>query len=150
MSVPPELMKLMSGGGGAPAPGGGAPPNPAAAGAMPPGQGSGGQPPAAAPMSKPQDKKGLKTAAQTNVHIAVNMLEEALPAYGSESEEGAKIRKALDILAKLVAKRDSSDLVPAELLQMFRRLPQMGGGTDVQKAIAQQMQAKPQPAPQAA
>lgn len=101
-------------------------------------------------MSTPQDKRGLKAAAQTNIHIAVNMLEEALPAFGSESPEGAKIIKALNMLASMVAKKDSSDLVPAEILQMVRRLPQMGGGTEVQQQIMKQMaQAKQQPAPAA-
>jgi hypothetical protein len=119
-------------------------------------QGEGGQPgatppgqsPGAAPMSSPQDKRGVKAAAHTNLHIAVNMLEEALPAFGSESEEGSNIIKALNILAKMIAKKDTSDLVPAEVLQMVRRLPQMGGGTAVQQQIMKLMQqAKQQPAP---
>ena len=161
MSVPQALMQRMMQGGG------GAPPSPPGSGAQPPSQmpGPGGpgaqdaqnpggtppsQSPAAAPMSTPQDKRGLKAAAQTNIHIAVNMLEEALPAFGSESPEGAKIIKALNMLASMVAKKDSSDLVPAEILQMVRRLPQMGGGTEVQQQIMKQMaQAKQQPAPAA-
>jgi hypothetical protein len=123
---------------------------PAAADAVAPGGKPPGQGPAAAPLSTPQDKRGLKAAAQTNVHIAVNMLEEALPAFGSESPEGAKVIKALNLLASLVAKKDTSDLVPAEILQMVRRLPQMGGGTGVQQQILKQMQqAKQQPAPAA-
>lgn len=101
-------------------------------------------------MSTPQDKRGLKAAAQTNIHIATNMLEEALPAFGAESPEGGKILSALKILASLGAKKDTSDLVPAEILQMVRRMPQMGGGTGIQKQIIQQMaQAKQQPAPAA-
>jgi hypothetical protein len=101
-------------------------------------------------MSKPQDKRGLKAAAQTNIHIAVNMLEEALPAFGSESPEGGKILAALKTLGNLVGKRDTSDLVPAEILQMVKRMPQMGGGTQVQQQIQKLMaQAKPQPAPAA-
>jgi hypothetical protein len=101
-------------------------------------------------MSKPQEKKGLKAAAQTNVHIAVNMLEEALPAFGSESPEGAKILSALKSLGSLVAKRDTSDLVPAEVMQMIKRMPQQGGGTQVQQEIMKMMQQqKPQPAPAA-
>lgn len=100
-------------------------------------------------MSGPQDKKGLKAAAQTNVHIAMNMLEEALPAFGSESEEGAAILKMLSMGGKLMGKKDSGDLVPAEVLQMVRRLPQMGGGTNVQQQIQQQMSQKQAP-PQAA
>jgi hypothetical protein len=100
-------------------------------------------------MSGPQDKKGLKTAALTNVHIAVNMLEEALPAFGSESPEGQKIIRALGIVGPLVAKKDNSDLVPAEILSMVRRLPQMGGGSNVQRQILQQMMSAKGNAPQA-
>lgn len=96
-------------------------------------------------MSTPQEKKGLKAAAATNVHIAVNMLEEALPAFGSESPEGQKILKALNTLGSMVGKRDTSDLVPAEVLQMVRQLPQMGGGTQVQQQILKQMQGQGQP-----
>jgi len=70
----------------------------------------------------------------------MNMIEEALPAFGSESDEGDACIKALGILRKIAGKRDSSDLVPAEVMQMVRQLPQMGGGTDVQRMILQQMQ----------
>ena len=146
MAVPTEVMqKMMAGAGSGAAPTG--------VGATPPAgpEGAGGAPPAqspaAGPMSKPQDKRGLKAAAQTNVHIAMNMLEEALPKFGSESPEGAKILAALKSLGSLVAKRDTSDLVPAEVMQMVKQLPQAGGGTQVQQAIMKQMQAaKPQPA----
>jgi hypothetical protein len=142
MSVPPEIMQRMMAGGQPPMPQNRPPPGVGMQGAPP-------QSPAAAPMSTPQDKKGLVAAAHTNLHIATNMLEEALPAFGSESPEGQKIISALKILGGLMGKRDTSDLVPAEVLQMVRRLPQMGGGTDVQRQIMQQMQQK-QPAPQAA
>jgi hypothetical protein len=99
-------------------------------------------------MSKPQDKRGMKAAAATNLHIAANMLEEALPAYGSESPEGGKILSALKILAGLVGKKDNSDLVPAEVMQMVKRLPQLGGGTNIQQQIMKMMQqSKAQPAP---
>jgi len=160
MSVNPELMqRMMSGGGGPggpPAPGAGAQPPQAGGPQGAPGAGAaatgaaGAQAPAAAPMSTPQDKRGVKAAAMTNIHIGVNMLEEALPAFGSESKEGGAIIKALNLLAPLLAKKDTSDLVPAEILQMVKRLPQMGGGTQVQQQIMKQMaQAKQQPAPAA-
>jgi hypothetical protein len=136
MSVPPELMQRMMQGGGQ----GGPQATPRAP----------AQAPAAAPISSPQKKEGLKAAAHTNIHIAVNMLEEALPAFGSESAEGQKIIGALKTLGGLVAKRDESDLVPAEVLQMVRQLPQMGGGTDVQRQILQQMQQGQQKPQQAA
>jgi hypothetical protein len=99
-------------------------------------------------MSKQQDKRGLKAAAATNVHIAVNMLEEALPAFGSESQEGGKILSALKSLSSMVAKRDTADLVPAEIMQLVKRSTQIGGGTNIQQQIMKQMQqAKAQPAP---
>lgn len=147
MSVPPEIMQRMmaQGGQGGP-PQAGEPPQ---APGGPPQPGIGGQAPGAAPMSSPQEKKGLKAAAATNVHIAVNMLEEALPAFGSESPEGGKILAALKSLSSMVGKRDTSDLVPAEILQMVRRMPQMGGGTQVQQQILKQMQGQGQPAPAA-
>jgi hypothetical protein len=150
MSVPAAVMqKAMQGQG----PAQGAQPMPAApTPAQPPQQGgsAGGQSPGGAPLSGPQDKKGVKAAAQTNIHIAVNMLEEALPAFGSESPEGGKILSALKTLGSMVAKKDTSDLVPAEILQLVKRMPQMGGGTEVQQAIMKQMaQAKQQPAPAA-
>jgi len=127
-------------------PGAGGPGAQPSAGTQGPGQSPGG-----APMSTPQDKRGVKTAAHTNLHIATNMLEEALPAFGSESPEGAKILSALKILGSLVGKRDTSDLVPAEVMQMVKRMPQMGGGTDVQQQLMKMMsQQKPQAAPAAA
>lgn len=139
------MQRMMAGGGGGAKPGGPPPGMPQ----QPPGTNPQAQSPAAAPMSTPQNKRGLKAAAQTNVHIAINMLEEALPAFGSESPEGAKLLAALKSLSGLMAKNDSSDLVPAEVLQMVRRLPQMGGGTQVQQQIMKQMQGQQSP-PEAA
>lgn len=108
-----------------------------------------GGPPAASPMSTPQNKTGLQAAGMTNLHVAVNMLEQALPAFGAESEQGEAIIKCLSVLRKHVAKKDTSDLVPAEVLQMVSQLPQMGGGSDIQRMITQQMK-QPQAPPKAA
>ena len=149
MSVPPEVMqKLMAGGGGA-APGGGAPPPSAPASAP------GGQPPAASPMAKPQAKKGLETAALNNVRIAQKMLLQAVSNLHPESEEYKKVLKVLNQLAEISPKQDTSDLVPAEVLQMVSRLPQMGGGTEVQQQLQKMMAGgcggqKPPAAPMAA
>jgi hypothetical protein len=146
MSVPPNIMQAMMNRAptaGPPGMGAGAPPPSPVQGGI---GATSGQPPAAAPLSGPQPKKGLQAAAMTNVHIAVNMLEEALSGFGSESEQGGDILKAISILRKHVAKRDSSDLVPAEILQLARRLPQLGGGTSAQQAIMAQMR-KPAPLP---
>lgn len=135
MSVPPEVMaKLAGGGGGAPAAGG--MPKPGAP--MPP---AAGPKPGGAPMAKPQQKEGIKEAARVNIHIAMNMLEQALPAFGSESKEGKSVLKILSMLSKEFGKQDASDLVPAEVLQMNKALPQAGGGTEVQQML-QKMQAQ--------
>src|SRR5256885_13932051 len=123
-----------------------------AAGGAPPG-GAGGaaggfqpkpMPPQAAPVSAPQDKKGKEAAALTNVQIAISMLEQAISSLGSGSEPGKAVLKALNILGPMAAKKDTSDLVPAEIMQMVRGMPQMGGGTDLQQQIMKQMQQQPQ------
>lgn len=128
MSVPASLMQQMMKQGGT-APGAAPPPAAGAAREMAP---------AAAPFATPQDKKGLKATAMSNVHIALTMLEQALPDLGAESEEGQSVVKALHVLAKLAGKRDNSDLVPAEIMQMVKSLPQMGGGTQIQQELAKQ------------
>jgi len=77
--IPPELMKMLGGAGGAP--GGGAPGAPA----------GGGMPPVSAPMSTPQPNDGEKQAAKVKVQQAMDLLEQTLPELGSESEEGAAV-----------------------------------------------------------
>lgn len=149
MSVPPEVMQRMmaqQGGGGAPPPGGPAPAGgmPAGGGGVPSG-GLGHQSPAGSPTAAPQDKKGLKAAAMSNLHIAQNMLEQALTAFGPEDKEYKVILKCLNSMAPLAADKDNSDLVPAEVMRMVGQLPQMGGGSDIQRMIMQQMKQGGQP-----
>lgn len=109
-------------------------------------------------MAVPEKKDGKIEAARVNVHIAMNMLEQALPVFGSESKEGKAILKHLSGLSKDFGQSDTSDLHPAEIKQLVGQMPQMGGGTDVQKMLMQQMkggsqqpgmppQAQPQPQP---
>lgn len=133
MSVPPQLMRQMAAQSGNPP-------------AQAPQQGPASDaartmPPAAAPFSTPQEKRGLKATAMSNVHIAMTLLEQALPDLGSETPEGQAVLKSLHGLVKIAAHRDNSDLVPAEVMQMVKQMPQMGGGTPVQQElIRQQMQ----------
>ena len=131
MSVPPELMKLIAGGAGK----GGVPPVDPSAGASPP-----GAPPGAAPMSTPQPAQGEKTSAMVNVHIAMDLLSQTLPAFGPGSKEGADILKALSMLTKAFGetKSKSQELVPAELMQLMQSLPQAGGMSPEAKAMGQQ------------
>jgi len=141
MPVPEQLLQQQM----APKPPGGMP------GMPQPGGPQGASPmPAAAPMPQPQEKGGKKAAAMVNVHIAANMLEQALIGVGSESEEGGHILKALNMLTKLIGQKgnDSGDLVPAEVMQMVRQMPQQGGGTDMQRMLLKQMQNPAQNAPQ--
>lgn len=134
MSVPPELMKLIAGGGGKSA----APPQMPGAGGQPPG--GGGAAPGGAPMTTPQPAAGEKQNAMVNVTIAMDLLEQVLPALGSESEEGQTI---LGVLSKLSSKfghtrAKSQELVPAELMQLMQSLPQAGGMSPEAKAMGQQ------------
>lgn len=79
----------------------------------------------------------------SNVTIMQNLAEQALTAFQPGDPIYKALLKCLNALEPIAAKNDSSDLVPAEVLRMVGQLPQMGGGTDVQRMILQQMQ-KPQ------
>ena len=94
-------------------------------------------PPAAAPFATPQEKRGLKATALAHVHLATTLLEQALPDLGHETAEGQVVYKAIESLMKLTGQKghDNSDLVPAEVMQMVKQLPQMGGGTPVQQEL---------------
>lgn len=153
MSVPSDqLMQLVNGGMKGPPQSAPAPAAPATDGAP------GGNAPVSAPMSTPEPKQGEKQNAMINVSLAQDLLEQTLPAIGSETEEGAVI---LDVLSKLskkfgAAARKSKELVPAELMQMMQNLPQMGGMSPEMKALQggaaggpPGMQAKPPMSPPA-
>jgi len=145
MSIPPELMKLIAGGGGKSGPGMSTPAaNPAAPGAMQPGAAPGGS-----PMSTPQPAHGEKQSAMVNVGIAMDLLEQTLPALGSESEEGQEILKTLASLSKKFghSRSKSQELVPAELMQLMQSLPQAGGMSPEAKAMGQQPMQMPGQAP---
>ena len=134
MRVPPPPMGEP---GGAPVP-----PPP---GAMAPGAGSlapiiGGPeatPPAPAPMATPEPKEGLRQAAMVNVQMAIDLLTQSLPALGSTSDEGDAVLNAVKTLSKRFGKSESKtkELIPAEILQMIKTLPQAGGRSPEAKAI---------------
>ena len=132
MSVPPELLAKMQGGGGQAAPS----PTPMPGGGMP---GPGGT-----PMSGPTKKEGNKEVAKVQVHIAMNMLEQALTAFGAESKEGKSVLKVLGGLSKDLGESDSSDLVPAQIMEMVKGTPQMGGGNEMQQQLMKMMQQQKQ------
>lgn len=119
--VPPELMSLIAGGAGK----GGAPQ--AMPGQMP---GAPGAPAGGSPMSTPQPAQGEKQSAMVNVSIAMDLLEQTLPALGSESEEGKAVLGVLSALSKKFghSRAKSQELVPAELMQLMASMPKPPGG----------------------
>lgn len=111
MSVPPGLMAQMQKG---PPPG-----------MVPHGQ-PGQMPPVSAPMSTPQPNEGEKQQASAQVQMAMDILERTLPAFGSESEEGAAV---IDVLGKLNKKfggtqrAKSKEMMPSEIMNLVASLP---------------------------
>lgn len=97
-------------------------------------------PPMSAPMSTPEPKLGSKEGAMVNVSIALDLLEQSLPALGADSEEG---KKAMDVIRSLNAmlgprKNQTNELQQSEILQMLQTLPQAGGMSPESRAIARQ------------
>lgn len=139
MSVPADkLMELMKGArsAGAPAP----VPRmaPGASPEMPAPMTDAETPPISAPMSTPEPKMGSREAALINIGMAMDLLEQSIPALGPESEEA---RKTLDAIRNLTGvlgprKGQTNELQQAEILQMLQSLPQAGGATPEGKALA--------------
>ena len=96
-------------------------------------------PPIAAPMSTPEPKMGSREAAMINIGMALDLIEQSLPALGSDSEEGKKALDAIRVLNGMMGPRKgkTNELQQAEILQMLQSLPQAGGATPEGRAIAQ-------------
>ena len=96
-------------------------------------------PPMASPMSTPEPKMGTKEAALINISMAMDLLEQSLPAFGSESVEGQKALNAIRQLSGLIGPRKgkTNELQQSEILQMLQTLPQAGGATPEGRAMAQ-------------
>ncbi len=94
--------------------------------------------PGGAPMATPQPAKGLQQAEKVHVMMSMDLLAQAIPALGPNSEEGQAVMKALQILSKQFGKTQdkSRELVPAEIMQLLSALPQAGGGNPGAKAMA--------------
>jgi hypothetical protein len=78
-------------------------------------------------MSTPQVPEGAKQAANVQVGMAIDALEQALMGFGAETEEGQTILAALKGLSgKFGAqKQQAKNLVPAELQMLMSAF---GGG----------------------
>ena len=136
MSVPEEkLRELMRGSRSAAAP----LPTPPGAGAPLPGAMSDAEtPPMSAPMSTPEPKMGSREGAMINIGMAMDLLEQSLPALGSESPEGQKALAAIRQLSGLMGprKNKTNELQQSEILQMLQTLPQAGGASPEAKAMS--------------
>jgi len=111
----------------------------ASADAMPaaPPPNDGVTPPMGAPMMTPEPKMGDKEAAMINVGLALDLLEQSLPAIGSNSPEGNKIMSAVRALTGMIQPRQVKvdQLKNAEILQLLQNLPQLGGGAPEARAM---------------
>ena len=74
-----------------------------------------------------------------NLGMAMDLLEQSLPALGSETEEGQKALRAITVLNGILGARKSktNQLQQSEILQMLQTLPQAGGAAPEAKAIQQ-------------
>jgi hypothetical protein len=81
---------------------------------------------------------GSKEGAMINIGMAVDLLEQSLPALGSESPEGQKALAAIRQLSGLMGSRKNrtNELQQSEILQMLQTLPQAGGASPEMKAMS--------------
>jgi hypothetical protein len=80
----------------------------------------------------------MQEQARLNVMMALDMLQQAMTAFGSDSDEGKVIA---DIVAKITTKfgereSETRQLIPAEIMQLIQTLPQAGGATPGQREAA--------------
>lgn len=138
MSVPPdrlmELIKGQQGGASATSAAPAASETPTA-----PGMSDTSAPPMAAPMSTPEPKMGNKEGGMVNVSMAQDLLEQALVAIGSDTEEGKAVLNAINTLNKVLGPKKGKvgELQQSEIIQMLQNLPQAGGATPEGRAMQQ-------------
>jgi len=89
--------------------------------------------PMSSPMSTPEPKMGTREGAMINISMAMDLIEQALPALGSESPEG---QKALSVLRQMSGILGGKKEKTKELMQMLQNLPQAGGATPEGRAMA--------------
>jgi len=96
------------------------------------------QPPMPSPMATPEPKMGQRENALVNLSMAMDLIEQSLPALGSESPEGQKAVSALTALTAVLGpkKQKAQDLQQAEILQLLQNLPQAGGASPAVKQLA--------------
>ena len=108
-------------------------------------------PPPAGPMgssmAQPTPNDGSRQMAMVQVETAQQMLEQAMPALGADSDEYKAVERAMKALAKNFKRSQASGLVPAQIAEMARAQQQspltqfMGGAGGAQPP----QPAQPQP-----
>lgn len=135
MAMPPDqLMQMIAAQKDKATPGGAAP---APDAGVPTGMSDTSSPPMGAPMSTPEPKMGNREAAMINIGMAADLLEQVLPALGSESPEGQKVLNAIRTISGVIGQRKAktNELQQSEILQMLQNLPQAGGSSPEAKAM---------------
>ena len=95
----------------------------------------------AAPMSTPEPKMGSKEGALINLSMALDLIQQAIPALGAESEEGQKAMAAVKVLHGVLgaSKPRTDELQSAEIMQLLGSLPKAGNVTpEVAAAMGKQ------------
>lgn len=71
-------------------------------------------------MTQPTPNEGGKQMAAVNVEGAMQMLEQAIPNLGSNTEEGKAVLEVLTKLSKYFNRQQSKELIPAQLMELAR------------------------------
>jgi hypothetical protein len=92
-------------------------------------------------MSQPAAADGLKASAQVNITMAIDILQQSLPAIGVQTPEGQAVLNALKTLTKAFAETESKsrELIPAEIMQMLSALPQTNPSPGMKAGAARPM-----------
>jgi hypothetical protein len=95
--------------------------------------------PMASPMTTPEPQKGDQEQAKLNIMMALDMLQQALGVFGMDSPEGKTLEQVVMDITKQFGEREAKtrELMPAEIMNLIQTLPQAGGATPGQRAIAQ-------------
>ena len=95
-------------------------------------------PPMSAPMLTPEEKQGDQANAKVNVQMAMDLMQQALVTFGSESKEGKKILEVITSLARVFGETEGKtrELIPAEIMQMIQALPQTGSASPALRSLA--------------
>lgn len=128
-------MALMGGGGTS------APAAPTTMSAAAPGN----EPPSGGPMATPAPKEGEIQKAMTKIAMVQQLLEQALPAFGTDSSKGKAVKSMMDTASKeFGATREKSEqFINAELMELMQSFTGLGGGSPAAKAMGGAPAAQP-------